>query len=130
MIRYLTLEEVLQLHREVLEQSGGLDGTRDPNGLESAIVQPQMTFGGQDLYTSIAEKAAALGYSLVCNHPFLDGNKRIGHAAMEVFLFVNGWVLNAGLDEQEQIMLHLAAAEMKREDFIGWVQTHMQRRPG
>jgi death-on-curing protein len=93
MIRYLTLEEVLELHRLALEQSGGLDGVRELGGLESAVAQPQMAFGGQELYPSLAEKAAALGFSLVCNHPFMDGNKRIGHAAMETFLVLNGWEL-------------------------------------
>ncbi len=72
MTRYLTLEEVLELHRLALEQSGGLDGVRDLGGLESAIAQPQMTFGGQDLYPSLAERAAAMCYSLVCNHSFVD----------------------------------------------------------
>ena len=86
MIRYLTLEEVLELHRLTLEQSGGLSGVRDFGGLDSAVAQPRMTFGGQDLYPNLPEKAAALGFSLVCNHPFVDGNKRIGHAALETFL--------------------------------------------
>jgi death-on-curing protein len=71
MIRNLTLEEVLELHRLVLAQSGGLDWIHDLGALESAITQPQMTFSGQDLYPGLAEKAAALGFSLVCNHPFV-----------------------------------------------------------
>jgi death-on-curing protein len=129
MIRYLTLEEILELHRLVLEQSGGLAGVRDLGGLESALAQPQMTFGGQDLYPGLAEKAAALGFSLVCNHPFADDNKRIGHAAMETFLVLNGWELAAEVDEQEQIILQLAAGSMKREEFTGWVQSHLQQRP-
>ncbi|HEY7328241.1 MAG TPA: type II toxin-antitoxin system death-on-curing family toxin [Gemmataceae bacterium] len=90
MIRYLILEEILELHRLVLEQSSGLVGVRDLGGLDSALAQPQMAFGGQDLYPSLGEKAAALGFSLVCNHPFVNGNKRVGHAAMETFLIVNG----------------------------------------
>lgn len=88
MIRYLSLEEILELHRLVLEQSGGRDGVRDLGGLESALPQPRMTFGGQDLYPSLAEQATAIVYSLVCNHPFVDGNKRVGHLAMETFLFL------------------------------------------
>lgn len=76
MIRYLTLEEVLELHRLVLELSGGLAGVRDLGGLDSAVAQPQMAFGGRELYPTMPEKAAALGFSLVCNHPFVDGNKR------------------------------------------------------
>lgn len=129
MIRYLTLEEILELHRLVLEQSGGLEGVRDLGGLDSALAQPQMTFGGQELYPSLAEKAAALGFSLVSNHPFLDGNKRVGHAAMETFLVLNGWELAAGVDEQEQVILQLAAGRLKREEFTAWVQSHLQQRP-
>lgn len=105
MIRYLTLEELLELHRLVLVQSGGLAGVPDFGGIESALAQPQMTFGGQELYPTLGDKAAALGFSLVCNHPFLDGNKRVGHAAMETFLVLNGWELDSHVDEQEQVIL-------------------------
>jgi death on curing protein len=122
MIRYLTLEEVLVLHRALLKQSGGMDGLRDPGGLESAVSQPKMTFDGKELYPSLADKAASLGFSLVCNHPFMDGNKRIGHAAMETFLILNGWELSADVDDQEQIILLLAAGNLKREEFLEWVQ--------
>jgi hypothetical protein len=75
MIRYLTLIEVLEIHRRILEQSGGAFGIRDMGLLESAIAQPRMTFGGEDLYSSLFEKAAALGFSIIMNHPFVDGNK-------------------------------------------------------
>src|ERR1700682_5016996 len=85
MIRYLTLDEVLELHERLIDQSGGTHGVHDQNGLASAIVQPMMAFGGQDLYQTAAEKGAALAFSLVMNHPFVDGNKRVGHAAMETF---------------------------------------------
>jgi death-on-curing protein len=128
MTRYLTLEEVLELHHLVLEQSGGLAGVRDLGGLDSAIAQPQMAFGGQDLYPSLGEKAATLGFSLVCNHPCVDGNKRVGHAAMETFLVLNGWELVARVDEQEQVILRLAAGVLKREEFTAWVQSRLQRR--
>ncbi len=129
MTRYLTLEEVLELHRLALAQSGGLAGVRDLGSLDSALVQPQMTFGGQELYPTLAEKAAALGFSVICNHPFVDGNKRAGHAAMETLLVLNGFELSASVDEQEQIMLLVAAGQMKREDFTHWVQSHLKKRP-
>jgi death-on-curing protein len=128
-MRYLTVEEVLELHRLALEQSGGLAGVRDLGGLDSALAQPQMAFGGQELYPSLADKAAALGFSLVCNHPFVDGNKRVGHAAMETFLVLNGWELVAGVDEQEQVILRLAAGTLPRDEFTAWVQSHLQQRP-
>ena len=71
--------------------------------LESALAQPQMTFGGEDLYPTLVDKAAALGYALIKNHPFLDGNKRTGHAAMEVFLVLNGYEIHADVEEQEHV---------------------------
>jgi len=128
MIRYLALEEVLELHRLALEQTGGLAGVLDLSGLESALAQPQMTFAGQQLYPSLTEKAAALGFSVVCNHPFVDGNKRVGHAAMETFLVLNGWELSAGVDEQEQAFLQLAAGGFTREELAAWVKSHIQQR--
>ena len=72
--------------------------------------------------------AAALGFSLVANHPFLDGNKRIGHAAMETFLVLNGWELSADVDEQEKLILRLAAGALRREELAQWIQTHVQER--
>jgi len=126
MIRYLSLEEILELHRLVLRQSGGLGGVRDLGGLESACAQPHMTFDGQDLYPCLPTKAAALGFSLIRNHPFVDGNKRIGHLAMEMFLVLNDHELDAGVDEQERIILGLAAGELSREEFAGWVRSRMR----
>ncbi len=80
----LTLAEVLFLHKRHIEISGGAHGLRDQGALESALAQPEMTFGGQDLYPTLIEKASALGFSLICNHPFVDGNKRVGFAAGEI----------------------------------------------
>ena len=103
-------------------QSGGSLGIRDVGGLESSIAQPQMSFGGTDLYPSIPEKAAALGFALIQNHPFIDGNKRIGHAAMEAFLFMNGFELRAEVDDAEKVILDVAAGSMSRQEFLAWVQ--------
>ena len=124
-MRYLTLDEILMLHQWVLEQSGGSSGVRDIMAVESAIAQPRMAFGGKDLYPTLAEKAAALGYSLVCNHAFVDGNKRIGHAAVETFLALNGFEISAPIDEAENIVLRLAAGELSREEWTSWVQKHI-----
>ena len=89
-MRFVTLREVLELHPRVLEQSHGLFGIRDLGGLQSALAQPRMTFDGEDLYPTLIEKASALGFSIIQNHPFIDGNKRTAHAAMEIFLILNG----------------------------------------
>ena len=83
---YLELKTVLEDHHQIVEKSGNASGVRNLGALKSALAQPQQTFGGFDLYPSLAEKAAALGFSLIQNHPFVDGNKRIGHACIERFL--------------------------------------------
>jgi death-on-curing protein len=126
MIRYLSVAEVLELHRRVIDVSGGSQGLRDLGSLESAVAQPKMTFGGEDLYGSLPDKAAALAFSLILNHPFIDGNKRIGHAAMEVFLFLNGYELHADVGDQERIILELAAGMIERDAFVGWVKHHVR----
>jgi death-on-curing protein len=122
MIRYLTLVEVLYLHRQVIQQSGGALGIRDLGLLESAVAQPKMTFGGEDLYPTVIDKASALGFSLIKNHALVDGNKRTAHAAMETFLVLNGLEIVATLDEQEQMVLMLADSQLGREDWTGWLQ--------
>jgi len=124
-MRYLTLAEVLELHRMLIEQSGGAVGLRDLGALESAVVQPRMTFGGTDLYPSLVEKAAALCFSLVKNHPFKDGNKRVAHAATETFLLLNGSEIVATVDEQERVVLTLAAAQCNREELVEWLGSHV-----
>lgn len=124
-MQFLELEQLLSLHAKVIARSGGSDGVRDMGAVESALAQPQMAFGDTELYPTLAEKAAALGYSLIKNHAFVDGNKRIGHAAMETFLLLNGFEVNASTDEQERIILSLAASEMGRDQFSDWVVAHV-----
>lgn len=127
-MRYLTLSEILALYHQLIHLTGGTEGIRDLGGLESAVAMPQMTFDDVALYPSVAEKASALAYSLIMNHPFIDGNKRIGHAAMEVFLLLNGFELDASIDEQEDIILRLAAGAFPRDQFTRWVSDHLVER--
>ena len=110
-MRYLSLEEILSLHSLLIDQSGGSTGLRDRGALESAVAQPEASFGGEDLYPNLVGKTAALGHSLIQNHPFIDGNKRIGHAAMEVFLVLNGFEIEASVDEQEEIVMGVASGQ-------------------
>jgi death-on-curing protein len=124
-MRYLTLGEVVALHRRLTATTGGAIGIRDLGALEAAVAQPRATFGGSDLYPTEIEKAAALGFSIVLGHPFLDGNKRTGHAAMETCLVLNGYELRASVDEQERVMLDLAAGHLTREEFTAWVRDHV-----
>jgi death-on-curing protein len=123
-MRYLTISEILELHERLIDSSGGASGVRDLGVLESALSQPHTSFDGQDLYPDLITKAAALCFSLVMNHPFLDGNKRIGHAAMETFLLLNGLEISAQVEEQERVILGLAAGQLDRNDFVSWLKKH------
>ena len=128
-MRHLTLGEVVELHRRLLLAFGGAPGIRDIRLLESALAQPAATFDGADLHPTLVDKAAALGFSLVANHPFVDGNKRIGHAAMEVFLVLNGYELQASLDDQEHLMLAVASGALDRQHLASWLNQHVAKLP-
>lgn len=129
-MRYLSLAEVLDLHQPVIAQAGGAEAVLDLRSLESAIAQPRAAFEGRDLYPSLAEKAAALCHALIANHPFLDGNKRVGHAAMETFLLLNGHELQATVEESERQILEVASGHMTREQLAQWVGQHLVKSPG
>lgn len=126
-MRYLSLQEVISLHSLLIAQSGGSSGLRDRGALESAVAQPEASFGGEELYPDLASKAAALGHSLIQNHPFVDGNKRVGHAAMEVFLLLNGHEIAASIDEQEHIIISVASGKMARIELGEWLREHLGR---
>ncbi|MBX3278481.1 MAG: type II toxin-antitoxin system death-on-curing family toxin [Acidobacteria bacterium] len=124
-MRYLSIEQVIELHRLIISQSGGSGGLRDQRALESAVAQPTMTFDGVDLYPTIAAKAGALAHALIQNHPFLDGNKRIGHAAMEVFLVINAREISGAVEEQESVILAVAGGQTSRAELINWIEAHL-----
>jgi death-on-curing protein len=124
-VRYVSLAEVLDLHRRVVGASGGSLAIRDLGALKAAVAQPHLTFEGADLYPTLAAKAGALCHALACDHPFVDGNKRTAHAAMETMLLLNGHELTATVDEQESIMLAIASGERTREQVIDWVRLRM-----
>ena len=126
MIRYVTLAEVLSLHGQLLASSGGAAGIRDLGRVQAALGQPMATFDGDELYPTLIEKAAALGFSLIQGHPFVDGNKRVGHAAMEVLLILNGFEIVASVDEQEATVLAVAAGSMSRAALTEWLQRSAQ----
>jgi death-on-curing protein len=124
-MQFLTLPEVIKVYRAVIEQSGGTRGIRDLNVLKSALVQPFMTFDGEELYPTLVEKVAAMGFSLIQGHPFLDGNKRVGHAVMEINLILNGLEIKASVDEQEKIILQVASSQLDRKAFTNWLKLHV-----
>jgi death-on-curing protein len=122
MTRALSVPEILRIHALLMEQAGSSAAVRDLAGLESAAAQPRMSFGGEDLYPDAIEKAVALGFSLIRNHPFVDGNKRIGHASMEVMLALNGVSLEAPIDDAERVILGVASGQLGRDELSAFVR--------
>lgn len=123
MIR-LSLEQALLIHRYLIEVSGGMEGLRDQAALESALNTPFQTFGGEDLYPGKERKAAALCFGLTQNHPFIDGNKRIGVHLCDVFLEVNGIKLEYTDDDLVQLGLSIADGSWKTPDILAWIAKH------
>ena len=117
-------KRILKLHGDLIKIFGGIDGIRDENLLNSAIETPFQTFGGQDLYPTLIEKAARLGYGLIKNHPFLDGNKRIGTHAMLTFLDINGVEIKFDYDELTKIIFNVADNSITYEEFLNWLEAH------
>ena len=129
MTEYLSLSQVLDLHRQQIGSFGGSAGLRDQGVLEAAVARPQMTFGGEDLYPDLPSKTAALMHSLVMNHPFVDGNKRAAFIDYVGFLKLNGFNLVASQPEAYRTMIDLAAGAMSEEEFAAWIQANIEVRP-
>lgn len=123
MIR-LTTKQVISLHSSLIEATGGTDGVRDMELLESALEALFQTFGGKDLYPALIQKAARLGHSLISNHPFVDGNKRIGIHTMLVFLAINGVKIECTQKELIDVGLSLADGTMNTEELLIWLSSH------
>lgn len=117
-------EKVLLLHKLIAEETGGSIGVRDEGLLESAIEGAFATFDGKDLYSTKEEKGARLGYTLISDHAFVDGNKRIGMYVMMTFLEVNGIRLECTNDDVVQVGLGVASGKMKYEQLLDWVICH------
>ena len=120
----LSKEQILMLHTQLIQQTGGSDGVRDYNLLDSALETPFQSFGGDELYPTIQAKAARLGYGLIKNHCMIDGNKRIGTHAMLVFLALNGIELRYTQKELCEAILDAAAGNMEYEGLLQWVLDH------
>lgn len=127
-ILYLTLEEVLTLHTISINKFGGSDGIRDVGLVESSIYRAQQTYGGEDLYKTIWDKAAALAHSISENQPFLDGNKRTAALSMMVFLDINGYELDVEKMSVYQTMIKVANREFSREQLAGWLEKHSKKK--
>ena len=117
-------EKVLLLHQLITQETGGSAGVRDYALLESALESAFATFDGQDLYPGKEEKAAKIGFSLISNHAFVDGNKRIGMYVMLTFLEVNGIRIDATNGDVEELAMSVAAGESKYEEILKWINVH------
>ncbi len=122
MTAYLDIQQILHIHQLQIRRFGGGRGLRDRGALESAVGRPQMTFGGEDLYPETADKAAALMHSLVMNHPFVDGNKRVGAHAAIAFLLANDVTPDFSAAELVEITLATARGEISAEALAIWIR--------
>ena len=125
MIR-LSREQILMLHHQLIERYGGSHGIRDEGMLDSALSAPFQSFGETDFYPTTQEKAVRLAYGLVMNHPFHDGNKRIGALAMLTMLDLNHISLKTNSAELTEVFLQLASGVLKEKDLLAWVLSNMQ----
>lgn len=123
-MKTLSKNQVTALHSALIREFGGIDGIRDEGLLESALAAPFQTFGGEPVYPSLQAKAAQLGFGLIRNHPFVDGNKRIGAHTMLVFLAVNGIKLRYEQQELIDIVLSVAAGQIDRQGLLQWILDH------
>ena len=120
----LSLEQVLLMHKQLIEESGGSDEVRDIGLLKSAIYYAYLTFGGVELYPSIQDKAARLCFGIVKNHALVDGNKRLGTHVMLVFLWLNGYTLEYQDEEMINIILDLASGKITADQLMSWIIDH------
>jgi death on curing protein len=123
-LKYLTVEEVLILHRRLIQRTGGSDGVRAMGLLESAVARPQASFGSEDLYPDLWSKTAALMHSLVKNHPLVDGNKRTAITAAGIFIELNGHTLTASNEELLDFTRQVTTGDMELEEMAVWLQAH------
>ena len=120
----LSKEQIILLHSQIIAATGGSDGLRDEDLLESAINTPFQVFDGQETYPSIQQKAARLGFGLIKNHAFIDGNKRIGVHAMLVFLSLNKIELSYTQKELSDIIIQVASGQSVFDDLLQWILSH------
>lgn len=127
MVVYLTADQIASLHRRAIEAYGGLDGVRSEQQFLSAVFQPQQTIFGEDAYSTIPEKAAAYGFFIAENQPFLDGNKRTAAAAVATFLALNGYDLwEQSETELAEVFERLGSRSIDQGEFFEWVVNHVQ----
>lgn len=122
---WIAAEDVIAIHSRVIEKSGGLDGLRDRDILDSAISAPLQSFGGKELFPTDLEKIARIGFGLAANHAFLDGNKRIGAMVVQLLLKWNGYALHLQQGELADMFIAIADGSAKEEDLLRWIKQHL-----
>ena len=123
-MKRLTKTQILKMHSLLIQKTGGSDGVRDEGLLDSALNLPFQSFDGEDIYKTIQAKAARLGFSLINNHPFVDGNKRIGILVMLVFLEINGIEIICTDEELVELGLGVADSSVSYKDLLNWIIDH------
>lgn len=126
-VNFIPDDLVLTIHADLLQRYGGRPGLRDRNLLESALAQPKMTVGGKFAHKTLFDKAAAYGFHVCKNHPFIDGNKRVAFVLMDIFLQRNGWELVAHEEEAYSLIMDLASGKLTKAQLSTWVKEHSAR---
>ena len=126
-MRGITVDQILRLHKKMTNMTGGAEGVRDIELLESAINNAYATFGGTDLYPSVEEKIASTCFSIISNHPFVDGNKRMGVYVMLILLELNGIKLEFSQSELISLGLSIADGKLKSSDIRNWIEQHRRK---
>ena len=127
-IKYLSTEQVLAAHTALIKRYGGSQGIRDQGLLESAIFRPQASAFGREAYPTLFEKSAVLGYSIIQNHPFVDGNKRTEFACIHLMLLINGYDLTSTTKEEVEMIKKVASGEKHEHEIIQWIKEHSSQR--
>ena len=125
--QFVPEEIVPRLHADLIQRYGGRYGLRDPGLLSSALAQPRMTAAGKYIHRTIFDKAAAYGYHLSRNHPFVDGNKRIAFVIMDIFLQMNGWQIDAPEEEVYKTISALATGDISKPTMAKWLKANCSR---
>lgn len=118
----ISIEQALKIHSIAIEKFGGANGVREMNGLESGLARPFQTFGGEDLYPTMFAKAAAIGESIIMNHPFIDGNKRTGYLLMEALLRYEGYKISCGDEELYNFVINISTGSLSFEEIVEWLK--------
>ena len=125
--RFIPNRIVSTIHSDLLQRYGGRPGLRDPNLLDSALAQPRMTVGGKFVHKTIFDKAAAYGFHICRNHPFVDGNKRVAFVLMDIFLQKNGWEITASEEEAYSMMMSLASGRFSKAQLARWLKEYSSK---